>query len=93
MGNRYTWRTSIIEILAILLGLVFLVPFYYVFSNSLKPFAEILTNTSALPKVLMFDNYINVYASSNQKENQQYHFYDIRGCDDHSIPISHDSAY
>ena len=61
MGNRYTWRTSIVEILAILLGLLFLVPFYYVFSNSLKPFAEILTNTSALPKVLMFDNYINAF--------------------------------
>ncbi|MEH7254017.1 carbohydrate ABC transporter permease [Neobacillus niacini] len=61
MGNRYTWRTSIVEILAILLGLVFLVPFYYVFSNSLKSFAEILTNTSALPKVLMFDNYVNAF--------------------------------
>jgi raffinose/stachyose/melibiose transport system permease protein len=32
-----------------------------VFSNSLKPFAEILTNTSALPKVLMFDNYVNAF--------------------------------
>lgn len=61
MGNRYTWRTSIVEILAILLGLVFLVPFYYVFSNSLKSFAEILTNTSSLPKVLMFDNYVNAF--------------------------------
>lgn len=61
MGNRYTWRTSIVEIIAILLGLVFLVPFYYVFSNSLKSFAEILTNTSSLPKVLMFDNYVNAF--------------------------------
>lgn len=65
MGNRYTWRTSIVEILAILLGLIFLVPFYYVFSNSLKPFAEILTNTSALPKVLMFDNYVNAFEKLN----------------------------
>jgi raffinose/stachyose/melibiose transport system permease protein len=65
MGNRYTWRTSIVEILALLLGLVFLVPFYYVFSNSLKPFAEILTNTSALPKVLMFDNYVNAFEKLN----------------------------
>jgi raffinose/stachyose/melibiose transport system permease protein len=61
MGNRYTWKTSIVEILAILVGLVFLVPFYYVFSNSLKSFAEILTNTSALPKVLIFDNYVNAF--------------------------------
>ncbi|MEH7604412.1 carbohydrate ABC transporter permease [Priestia megaterium] len=59
MGNRYTGRTFIVEIMAIVLGLVFLVPFYYLVSNSLKPFAEILSNTSALPSVLQFQNYVN----------------------------------
>lgn len=61
MGNKYSSKTFIGEILAILLGLVFLVPFYYLITNSLKPFAEILTNTSALPKVLMLDNYVNAF--------------------------------
>lgn len=61
MGTRYTSKTLILEIFAILLGLVFLVPFYYLISNSLKPFAEILSNTSALPKVFMLDNYINAF--------------------------------
>lgn len=61
MGNRYTGKTFIVEILAILLGVVFLVPFYYVISNSLKPFADILTNTSALPKALNFQNYVNAF--------------------------------
>ncbi|MFT8322164.1 MAG: carbohydrate ABC transporter permease [Bacillus sp. (in: firmicutes)] len=61
MGNRYTGRTFIVEIFAILLGIAFLVPFYYVISNSLKPFAEILTNTSALPSVLKFENYVNAF--------------------------------
>ncbi|PLS03199.1 carbohydrate ABC transporter permease [Neobacillus cucumis] len=61
MGTRYTSKTFILEIFAILLGLVFLVPFYYLISNSLKPFAEILSNTSALPKVFMLDNYINAF--------------------------------
>ncbi|MEW9050825.1 MAG: carbohydrate ABC transporter permease [Neobacillus sp.] len=61
MGNRYTGRTFIVEILAILVGLIFLVPFYYVLSNSLKPFAEILTNTSALPKIWQFENYANAF--------------------------------
>ncbi|EKN69751.1 putative ABC transporter permease [Neobacillus bataviensis LMG 21833] len=61
MGNKYTSKTFIGEIFAILLGLVFLVPFYYLITNSLKPFAEILTNTSALPKVLMLDNYVNAF--------------------------------
>ncbi|MEH7335008.1 carbohydrate ABC transporter permease [Neobacillus drentensis] len=61
MINKYTGKTFIGEIFAILLGLVFLIPFYYLISNSLKPFAEILSNTSALPKVLMLDNYINAF--------------------------------
>ena len=65
MGNRYTGKTFIGEILAILLGLVFLVPFYYLLSNSLKPFAEILTNTSALPKAFMLDNYVNAFEKLN----------------------------
>ncbi|MFC3883647.1 carbohydrate ABC transporter permease [Bacillus songklensis] len=65
MENKYTGKTFILEILAILLGLVFLVPFYYVVSNSLKPFAEILTNTSALPSVLQFQNYVNAFQQMN----------------------------
>jgi len=61
MGHKYSWRTFSVEIFAIVLGLVFLVPFYYVVSNSLKPFADILTNTSALPKVLQFENYVQAF--------------------------------
>lgn len=61
MGNKYTGKTFSVEILAIILGLLFLVPFYYVISNSLKPFSEILTSTSALPKVLQFENYVNAF--------------------------------
>lgn len=61
MGHKYSWRTFSVEIVAIVLGLAFLVPFYYVVSNSLKPFAEILTNTSALPKVLQFENYVRAF--------------------------------
>lgn len=65
MGNRYSGKTFVVEILAILLGLVFLVPFYYVISNSLKPFADILSNTSALPKVLEFQNYVSAFDKLN----------------------------
>jgi raffinose/stachyose/melibiose transport system permease protein len=61
MENKYSSRTFIVEIIAILLGLIFLVPFYYVVSNSLKTFAEILTNTSALPSVLQFSNYVEAF--------------------------------
>ncbi|MEW9667278.1 carbohydrate ABC transporter permease [Ammoniphilus sp. 3BR4] len=65
MENRYAGKTFILEILAILLGLVFLVPFYYVISNSLKSFAEILTNTSALPSTLQIQNYIHAFEKMN----------------------------
>jgi raffinose/stachyose/melibiose transport system permease protein len=61
MGNRYSVKTFIGELFAILLGLIFLVPFYYILSNSFKSFADILTNTSALPKSLHFENYINAF--------------------------------
>ncbi|MFP3124525.1 MULTISPECIES: carbohydrate ABC transporter permease [Bacillaceae] len=61
MENKYTGKLFILEIAAILIGLVFLVPFYYVVSNSLKSFSEILMNTSALPSVLQFKNYINAF--------------------------------
>lgn len=61
MENKYTGKLFILEIAAILIGLVFLVPFYYVVSNSLKSFSEILMNTSSLPSVLQFQNYVNAF--------------------------------
>lgn len=65
MGNKYTGKTFTVEILAILIGLIFLIPFYYVVSNSLKSFSEILTNTSSLPSVLQFQNYVNAFEQLN----------------------------
>jgi raffinose/stachyose/melibiose transport system permease protein len=65
MRNRYTGKTFIVEIFAILIGLIFLVPFYYVISNSFKSFTDILTNTSALPSKLHFENYINAFEELN----------------------------
>jgi raffinose/stachyose/melibiose transport system permease protein len=55
--ERYTSITFILEIVAILLAIVFLIPFYYVIANSFKSFADILQNTSSLPKSLDFTNY------------------------------------
>lgn len=65
MENKYTGKTFILEIVAIAIGLLFLIPFYYVISNSLKSFAEILTNTSALPSVFEFQNYVNAFKQLN----------------------------
>jgi len=55
--NQYGFRTFLIEIIAIFIALLFLVPFYYVLANSFKSFADILQNTSSLPKKFDFTNY------------------------------------
>ncbi|WP_088042792.1 carbohydrate ABC transporter permease [Bacillus sp. EAC] len=55
--EKYTFNLFSLEILAILIALVFLVPFYYVLVNSFKSFSDILSNTSALPKSLDISNY------------------------------------
>lgn len=65
MENKYTSKTFLMELFGIILGLLFLIPFYYVISNSLKPFAEILTNTSALPSSFQFENYVNAFEKLN----------------------------
>lgn len=65
MENNYTSKTFLMELLGIILGLLFLIPFYYVISNSLKPFSEILTNTSALPNTFQFANYLNAFEKLN----------------------------
>lgn len=65
MENRYTSKTFLMELLGIILGLLFLIPFYYVISNSLKPFSEILTNTSSLPSTFEFGNYLNAFEKLN----------------------------
>ncbi|GGN93371.1 carbohydrate ABC transporter permease [Saccharibacillus kuerlensis] len=55
--SRYRVRTLVIEILLILIGLLFLVPFYFLLSNSLKTFGEILSDAAALPSTLQWANY------------------------------------
>ncbi|EXX89482.1 sugar ABC transporter permease [Paenibacillus darwinianus] len=59
--KRYSFRTFTMEIAAILLAIVFLIPFYFLIGNSLKPFAEILLDSAALPKKLNWDNYAKAW--------------------------------
>ncbi|WP_163537564.1 carbohydrate ABC transporter permease [Gracilibacillus sp. YIM 98692] len=61
MTGKYTKSTFIIEMIAIGLGLLFLVPFYFVVVNSIKPFSEILIDAAALPKEILFSNYMKVW--------------------------------
>ena len=61
MRDKYDKKTFFLEIFAILLALVFLVPFYFVIVNSLKSFSEILVDAAALPTKLLFTNYVKVW--------------------------------
>lgn len=61
MNKGYTKGTFVLEIMAIMLGLVFLVPFYFVAINSVKGFSEILIDAAALPKEILFSNYAKVW--------------------------------
>jgi raffinose/stachyose/melibiose transport system permease protein len=61
MNRGYTKGTFVLEILGIMLGLVFLIPFYFVAINSVKGFSEILIDAAALPKEILFSNYAKVW--------------------------------
>ncbi|MFF2889862.1 carbohydrate ABC transporter permease [Paenibacillus sp. NPDC057967] len=50
-----------VEVVVILVGLLFLAPFYFVLTNSFKGFAELLVDTSGLPKSLSWDNYTRAW--------------------------------
>ncbi|MBP1154437.1 MULTISPECIES: carbohydrate ABC transporter permease [unclassified Paenibacillus] len=59
--KSYNLRTLVLEILGIVLGLLFLVPFYFVIANSMKSFSDLLINSANLPQSLNFDNYVKVW--------------------------------
>jgi raffinose/stachyose/melibiose transport system permease protein len=65
MGNKYTKKLLILEIIGIILGIIFLIPFYFVLINSLKGFAEILIDAAAWPKEILFSNYQKVWEIIN----------------------------
>ena len=60
-SQRYSPRVMAIEIVAILVALIFLSPFYFVLANSVKPFGEILKNAASFPRTLNFQNYVKAW--------------------------------
>lgn len=65
MNRKYTGRIFLLEIIGIILGLIFLIPFYFVAVNSVKSFAEILLDAAAFPKEVLFANYSKVWEIIN----------------------------
>ncbi|MFD0681530.1 MULTISPECIES: carbohydrate ABC transporter permease [unclassified Paenibacillus] len=59
--SSYGPRIFMLEIVGLVLGLLFLVPFYFVIVNSMKSFGDILINSASLPHSLNFANYGKVW--------------------------------
>ncbi|MEV5029790.1 carbohydrate ABC transporter permease [Paenibacillus sp. LPE1-1-1.1] len=55
--KKYTGKLFITEAVMIIVGLVFLAPFYFLLVNSVKPFGEIMTNSASWPQVFNWENY------------------------------------
>ncbi|CAM3855260.1 carbohydrate ABC transporter permease [Cytobacillus oceanisediminis] len=61
MNPKYTKYTFLLEMIGIVLGVIFLIPFYFVLVNSVKGFADILIDAAAWPKEFLFSNYVKVW--------------------------------
>jgi len=59
--QRYNARLLAMEIAALLLALLFLVPFYFVVINSLKSFGDLMRNAAGWPEAFRWDNYSKVW--------------------------------
>ena len=57
--DSYTSKLKILEVLAWLLLILYMTPFYLMFINSFKTRREIFANTTGLPDVWNFQNYID----------------------------------
>jgi raffinose/stachyose/melibiose transport system permease protein len=58
---RYTPRLFGLEVLGLLIGLIFLIPFYFVGINSVKSFGDLLNNAAGWPAEFRLDNYTRVW--------------------------------
>lgn len=55
--KSYNVRTLILEIMMVILGLIFLVPFYFLLVNSVKSFGDLLSNAASWPASFEWGNY------------------------------------
>lgn len=55
--KKYTGKLFITEAIMIIVGLLFLAPFYFLLVNSVKPFGEIMSNSASWPQIFKWENY------------------------------------
>ena len=63
--QRYGVRLLSMEVIAILIGLLFLAPFYLMLINSVKSLGEILVDAASWPKEIIWANYSKVWEIIN----------------------------
>lgn len=63
--SNYHLGTWVAEILLIVIGLIFLVPFYFLLVNSIKSFGDILAHSASWPTTFRFENYANAWNKIN----------------------------
>ncbi|MBJ9990046.1 carbohydrate ABC transporter permease [Paenibacillus sp. S28] len=64
-SKQYRWGTLATEIIMVLVALLFLVPFYFLFVNSVKTFGDLLTNSASWPKTFEWHNYSRAWDITN----------------------------
>ncbi len=60
-------RIIVTEIIMIFIALIYMYPIFLMFINSVKPFGEVVADVIALPKVLEWQNYIDVINKMDYK--------------------------
>lgn len=55
--KKYGGRTFVTEAVMIIVGLIFLVPFYFLLVNSVKSFGDLLSNAASWPAAFEWSNY------------------------------------
>ncbi|RIE01071.1 carbohydrate ABC transporter permease [Cohnella faecalis] len=63
--DKYNLRRFSLEVLCYLLGLLFLIPFYFVLSNSVKSFSDLLSNSASWPQSFVWSNYSRTWEIMN----------------------------
>jgi len=59
--RKYFPKLFLVEMAVLVVGIIFLSPFYFVVVNSLKPFGEIIQNAASIPSTLKFENFVRAW--------------------------------
>ncbi|MNW26037.1 L-arabinose transport system permease protein AraQ [compost metagenome] len=60
-STKYRLSTFAAELILTLIALIFLIPFYFLLVNSVKPFGEILSDAASWPASFQWSNYVQAW--------------------------------